>query len=91
MKTITRGQYRTLVAVLRDAEKVRKQLDMLTYRALQVTDERDEMGELETAGHTADVVMCGYSADHLLDLLDIEVEQRTAPSLPYPKILSPVC
>lgn len=75
-KTISREHYNVLVATLSLAREYRRKMDELVAIALCVTGESDGAGTLDTTGHTADAVMCGYSADDLLKLLDIQVSDE---------------
>lgn len=73
-QTITQSEYWQLVGLLTVAKQYVSIMDSITNAALQITQERDSGGELDTTGHTADGVFCGYSVETLLSRLNIKVE-----------------
>jgi hypothetical protein len=67
-KTVTKSEYLQLVGLLTLAKKHNEWLEDLRVAALAITQEADEHG------HTGDAVYGDYSADMLLDRLNITVE-----------------
>lgn len=90
-RTITQNQYWQLVGLLALGKSYMQKIEDITSTALAITDEHDSKGILEPYGHTADAIVCGYTAEKLLGLLEIEVDgtngerdKQEITALPYP-------